>query len=153
MKTKKCVIDTMILQKSNAPINPNDKIRESAQLKHRIELLKSISKGEFVVLFSQRMITEYNNQIPSPRNDFIKGFFALLSVPGRAVPNWDVNWTSDKQIAQKCRFPSEDYHVLRTAINPEGSTIFSEEGRMLKTDTCMHKHLKVHVHLPPGMKK
>jgi len=153
MKKKKkkklnCVIDTMVLRKANAKIDTAP--RESSQFQKRINLLILLASGEMTVLYSERLITEYQQQVQEPRNDFVKAFLELLTHT-TSQPNWDENWTVNKQKARHCRFPPEDDHVLRTAIHPDGSTIFSEEDRMLVTDACIHRTLDVHVKAPPGI--
>jgi hypothetical protein len=69
----------------------------------------------------------------------------LLDKPGRAIWNW-CGWSGqNRSHARACRFPQEDYHVLRTAIYLARSTILSEERRMLDTDACIYRKLRVHV--------
>jgi hypothetical protein len=150
-RKRKCVIDTMVLQKANAPLQ--NEPGERSQFVHRLALLKAIQRGDLTVLISKRLQIEYNEHIRAPRNTFIQGFLALLTAPnGPVQPNWDRNWTSNQQRARKCRFPPEDDHVLRTAIlEREESTIYTEEDRMLRTDECIHRQLAVHVSPPPGM--
>ena len=137
------VVDTGVLQKANAPVG--DHIRERSKFAKRLELLSSLRKCRLEVLISGRLVAEYRKQVPFPRNDFVRAFFELLASPGVAVPNWPA-WSGKRRSdAAFCRFPPEDYHVLRTAICPKGSTILAEEHRMLVTDACIHRRLRVHV--------
>jgi hypothetical protein len=137
------VIDTTVLQKANAPITSQP--RERRKFLRRLRLLGSLREGNLAVLFSRKLLAEYRRQITQPRNDFVRLFFEILDDPGRAVYNWA--WWSGRERdgAQRCRFPQEDYHVLRTAIRPNGSTIVTEEERMLRTDECLHRVFRVHV--------
>jgi len=141
--TRECVIDTTVLQKANAAITtPPGKQSRFAK---RLALLKRIRAGDVTVLFSKRLLTEYQKQVKSPRNDFVKLFFEILDDPGRAVYNW-ANWSGqDREKARRCRFPVEDDHVLRTAIRPHSTTIVTEEERMLQTDRCIYRAFRVHI--------
>ena len=137
------VIDTTVLQKANAPIlNPPGKRSRFAR---RLRLLNSIRTGDIAVLFSKRLLTEYQKQVKSPRNDFVKLFFELLTDPGRAIYNWPKWSGQESEKARHCRFPREDYHVLRTAIRPNATTIVTEEDRMLRRDDCIYREFRVHV--------
>lgn len=137
------VVDTGVLQKANAPLRMHP--RESSKFTKRLELLSRVAHRRLSVLISPLLLAEYRRQVPEPRNDFIRAFFELLSSPGGATPNW-CRWSGQvRNHARFCRFPHEDYHVLRTAICDTGSTILSEEDRMLITDECIHRRLGVHV--------
>jgi hypothetical protein len=137
------VVDTGVLQMANAPVGEG--VRERSKFKKRLDLLFRLKRHQLTVLISKKLLAEYQRQVSKPRNDFIRAFFELLASPGGAVPNW-CRWSGEiRSHASFCRFPREDYHVLRTAICPEGSTILSEEHRMLVTDACIHQRLGVHV--------
>jgi hypothetical protein len=137
------VIDTGVLQKANAPLDKHPGAQ--TKFKRRLDLLSRLRLHQLTVLVSNKLLAEYQRQVSTPRNDFIRAFFELLASPGGAVPNW-CRWSGNKRgAASECRFPPEDYHVLRTAICPAGSTILSEEHRMLVTDACIHRRLGVHV--------
>jgi hypothetical protein len=137
------VVDTGVLQKANAPLANYP--REHTKFKRRLNLLSRLKQHELTVLTSKKLQAEYKRQVPKPRNDYIRAFFELLLSPGGAVLNW-CRWSGSNRVhASACRFPREDYHVLRTAIHPAGSTILSEEDRMLVTDACIHRRLRVHV--------
>ena len=137
------VVDTGVLQKANAPVSLE--ARSRSKFARRLELLVRLKRGDFRVLLSAILLAEYGRQVPKPRNDFVRAFFELLSAPGRAILNW-CRWSGNiRAYARECRFPSEDKHVLRTAVCREGSTILSEERRMLVTDACIHRTLGVHV--------
>ncbi len=137
------VIDTMVLQKANATITRPPGRR--SRFARRLRLLERIRADEIAVLFSKRLLTEYQRQVKTPRNDFVKLFFEILANPGRAIYNW-ARWSGqDRDKARRCRFPPEDYHVLRTAIRPDATTIVTEEDRMLRTDACIYRAFRVHV--------
>jgi hypothetical protein len=137
------VVDTGVLQKANAPVGKE--VRERSKFARRRKLLSQVKRGLLRVLVSEKLLAEYRRQVPKPRNDFVRAFFELLTRPGGAVWNW-CRWSGKiRSHASFCRFPREDYHVLRTAICPSGSTILSEEHRMLVTDACIHQRLGVHV--------
>jgi hypothetical protein len=143
-----CVIDTTVLQKANAPIT-----RPSAPgslFAKRIRLLQAISGGERTVLYSRRLLHEYRQHVQEPRNDFVRAFFEMLADPrGRiAVLNW-ARWPGrSREKARRCRYPSEDDHVLRTAIHEDPSTIVTEEKRMLRADECIYRAFQVHIASP-----
>jgi hypothetical protein len=137
------VIDTTVLQKANAAIT----VRPGRQSRfaRRLRLLSQIRDGHITVLISARLLTEYRKQVKSPRNDFVRLFFEILDDPGRAVYNWS-HWSGrEREAAQRCRFPREDVHVLRTATRPHATTIVTEEHRMLRADACLYRELRVHV--------
>ena len=138
------VIDTTVLQKANAAITTQPSLR--SRFVRRLRLLNNIRTGETTVLFSKRLLTEYRKQVRSPRNDFVRLFFEILDDPGRAVYNWAAWSGQERDKARRCRFPPEDYHVLRTAIRPNNpTTIISEEERMLRTDENLYRFFRVHV--------
>jgi len=141
---KEVVVDTCVLQKANAPIA--DGVREKSLLAKRVRLLRDIRNGNVLILYSRRLLHEYNQQVRSPRNDFVRAFFALLEDPDRSLLNW-AKWTSaNREIAfGKCRYPPEDAHVLRTAIRPAASRIITEEERMLLADECIYRFFRVHI--------
>jgi hypothetical protein len=141
-----CVIDTSVLQKANAPISTSPGVR-SLFLK-RLKLLSMIQTGDLVVLISKQLHSEYGRQVRSPRNDYVRAFFDLLDNPARRIYNWEKHWAGKRGQARSCRFPSEDDHVLRTAIRPHSTTIFSEEERMLAADACIYRKLRVHIWHP-----
>jgi hypothetical protein len=140
---RKGVIDTTVLQKANAPLIKPPK--ERSCFKKRLELLMAIEQGNLIVLISKQLIAEYRRQVREPRNDYVRAFFEILA-SNRAVRNWKKPWSGDKAKARKCRFPREDDHVLRTAIDPDDSTtIFSEENDMVAADSCIHRVFGVHI--------
>lgn len=138
------VIDTCVLRKANSPISGG--LRERSLLARRVRLLRAIRNGHAVVLYSRRLLHEYNQQVRSPRNDFVRAFFAILGDPDRSLLNW-ATWTSaDREVAcGKCRYPAEDTHVLRTAKRPTASTIVTEEERMLRADGCIYRFFRIHI--------
>lgn len=142
-----CVIDTMILQKANAPIRVP--LREGSLIRGRLNLLRRIQNAELVVLVSKKLLHEYREHVRSPRNDAVTAFFALVAAPDgrRAISNWHTPWsTAEQEKAGKCGFPKHDDHLLRTAILPDdASTIVTEETRLLKTDDCIYRAFGVHV--------
>ena len=124
------VIDTMVLQKANAILTTQP--RRRSRFARRLRLFSRIRAGEITVLFSVRLLAEYRKQVRSPRNDFVRLFFEILTDPGHALYNW-AKWSGrERDLARRCRFPREDYHVLRTAIRPHATTIVTEEDRMLR---------------------
>lgn len=141
-----CVIDTSVLQKANAPISTSPRVWSLFQ--KRLKLLSRIRTGDLVVLISKQLHNEYDRQVRSPRNDYVKAFFDLLDTPHRRIYNWEKHWKGKRAQSRKCRFPSEDDHVLRTAIRPHSTTIFSEEKRMLAADACIYRNLRIHIQHP-----
>jgi hypothetical protein len=138
------VIDTMVLQKANAPIT--NQPRERSRFMLRLKLLQKVQSRAIRVLISRQLLAEYNRQITVPRNDFIKAFFELLSSPDVPVWNWKTPWSGQmRNQAARCRFPKEDTHVLRTAIRDHPTHIISEEDRMLAADPCIYRHFSVHI--------
>lgn len=142
---EECVIDTTVLQKANAPITKP--VASGSMFARRLAVLRDIREGRIVALYSRRLIREYEQHVKEPRNLFVQAFFEVLTANdvSRAIYNWH-RWTGAvKEKAKKCRFPPEDYHVLRTAIRGNPSTIITEEDRMLRTDKCIYRRLRVHV--------
>ena len=139
------VVDTCVLQKANAPIGAG--IKEASKFAKRLELLRRIRRGQLHVLISSKLLAEYRRQVRQPRNVFVQVFMEMVASPDGAtsITNW-CRWSGNNRgCASKCRFPREDYHVLRTAIHEKESAILSEEHRMLITDACIHNKLRVHV--------
>jgi len=145
--TAECVIDTTILQKANAPLLRPP--RKGAFFHKRVNLLRRIQDGRQRALISRQLLAEYERRIPAPRNDFVGAFLAMIVVPGRCVWNWEKSWSGGKRDqARRCRYPSEDDHVLRTAIRSHPTTIYTEEERMLRADACIYRVFRVHIRLP-----
>jgi len=143
-----CVVDTTVVQKANAPLKVRPRAR--SQFVCRLRLLERIHAGHLLVMVSDHLLAEYQRQLPQPRNDYVRAFFELVSNPGRVVPNWKRPWgTRHREQARHCRYPREDEHVLRTAVRADGdSTIFTEERRQLKADTCIHRVFHVRIEKP-----
>ena len=140
---EECVVDTIVLQKANAPITKP--VARGSQFARRLAVLQDIREGRLVPLHSRQLVQEYEEHVKEPRNEFVKAFFELLDDVRRATYNWHP-WTGAvREKARKCRFPREDHHVLRTAIRGTPSTIITEEKRMLRTDACIYRELRVHV--------
>ena len=137
------VVDTGVLQKANAPLGPS--VRERSKFARRLDLLARLKRGSLKAMISATLLAEYRKQVPKPRNDYVRAFFELVADPRRRVLNWCRSSGQFRSHARKCRFPPEDDHVLRTAVCDTGSTILSEERRMLVTDACIHRRLRVHV--------
>lgn len=145
---RECVVDTMILQKANAPLAHHP--REGRLFMRRIALLNLISAGSIRVLISTKLLEEYRRQILSPRNEYISTFFRLLDNPDRVLWNWATPWSGKQRTAARsCRYPREDDHLLRTALRDGRSEILTEEGRLLAVDACVYRKLQVHIHFLP----
>ena len=143
---EECVIDTTVLHKANQPITTRP--RKGSLFAKRIQLLNDIQKGKKAVLFSKQLLAEYVEQVRTPRNDYITAFFKILADPQGGILNY-AQWPGrDREKARKCRYPKEDDPVLRTAIRPNASTIFTEEKRMLKADQCIYREFRVHIRDP-----
>lgn len=142
-----CVIDTNILQKANAPLTHDP--RDRSEFARRLVVLQRIFRGALVLLWSDRLLTEYRQRILYPRNEQIRVFFEMLARPGRAVFNWDKPWSGNKREAcRRCRYPRHDVHLLRTAIRPNPSTIFTEENALLGTNACIYRRFRVRIRRP-----
>lgn len=145
---RECVIDTVILQKANAAITRQPRARRL--FSRRVELLTQIDAGTVSVLISIRLLIEYQRQIRSPRNEYVKTFFELIDRPGRVIWNWTKRWPGGTRATVRgCRYPGEDVHLLRTAIREGDSEILTEENRLLEVDACIHREFGVHVHPLP----
>lgn len=144
---QECVVDTNVLQKANAPIAM--KPRAASLFLRRVSLLERIHEGSLSLLISNSLLAEYKRQVLEPRNDYVRAFFELIAQPGRCVWNWRSRWSGgDRSRARDCRYPREDDHVLRTAIRPRATIIFTEEMRMLNADPCIYREFKVHIQSP-----
>src|SRR5438876_12394660 len=111
----------MILQSANALLTTEPRAR--SLFVRRIRLLTRIQKGDLLALYSKALVSEYAQHVLSPRNEYVRGFLALLTDGPRSLLNWKRHWSGgDREKVRKCRYPSEDVHVLRTAVCPEGST-------------------------------
>ena len=141
-----CVIDTTVLQKANALLTQQP--RERSWFGRRIRLLQRLHRGEATLLVSAQLLAEYRRQVREPRNDFVRAFFEIATDPNRRIFNWHKRWSGDRDKARRCRYPVEDDHVLRTAIRPHRTTIYTEEHRMLIADACIYRKLRVHISSP-----
>lgn len=139
-------IDTTVLQKANVEIN-HDRAKAN-RLAKRISLLQRIQRNEIAVLVSERLLHEYVQQIQVRQNDFVRAFFELVSSPDgqRVILSWKKQWSGgERAAARACRYPREDYHVLRTAVRGHPTTIYTEEGRMLLADACISRRFSVRI--------
>lgn len=142
-----CVIDTGIIQKTNATIT-TDPAAASHFLK-RVRLLSRVHAGQIKPLVSKRLLAEYAKQVEKPRNETVRLFFETLDKPDGAIWNWRTPWSRGQAAqARRCRFPKEDVHLLRTALRDHGGLILSEEARVLACDKALHLHFGVHTSLP-----
>jgi hypothetical protein len=140
-KPRRCVLDTNVLQKANATISTEP--RHNSKFVRRVDLLQRVAEGTFVVMYSARLIGEYDRHIKEPRNDYVKAFLEILSKS--AERNWHGVWRSDREAARKCKYPAHDDHVLRTAIHPEGCHLFSEENGILASAACIKSKFDVSI--------
>src|SRR5437764_2286759 len=140
------VVDTNVLQKANAPLEHEPKARRKIQ--HRLDLLKRIVAKEVKVLYSLRLMHEYRTQIPTPRNEYLRTFFEVLTAGGGGLLNWRTPWKEGRLAARECRYPGEDDHVLRTALHDEPTIIYTEEERMLCAGECIYRRLRVRIQDP-----
>lgn len=128
----------MVLQKANALLVKEPKA--ARRFAKRVRLLQGIQQGNWTVLYSDKLLAEYLRQVPSPRNDFVKAFLAIISnrAMGMTQKNWP-RWPGGlRERMRNCRYPFHDEHVLRTAYT-EGirSTLVSEEQAILSSKKCI----------------
>jgi hypothetical protein len=140
---REAVVDTMVVQKANAPLVHRP--RSSAQINARFQLLLAMYERRLVLLVSKMLLKEYETKVPEPRNDYVKAFLELAVSPGRAIVNWAAWSGARRENARRCRFPREDVHLLRTAIRPQPSLLFTEEKRILNTQACVHRLFHVRI--------
>lgn len=138
-----CVFDTNVLQKANAPLHNQPK--ENRKFAKRIALLRRIQSGHLEILISHKLLIEYNNHILEPRNDLIKFFLEQLTSPRGAIFNWYTPWNARRDDAVDCGFPAHDHHVLRTAIRPGRSRIYTEENGILGSAKCIKRRFNVEI--------
>ena len=137
------VIDTMVLQKANATITRPPGRR--SRFARRLRLLERIRAEEIAVLFSKRLLTEYQRQVKSPRNDFVTLFFEILANPGRAIYNWAQLVGTGSRQSETLSFPARGLPCASHSHPPGATTIVTEEDRMLRTDACIYRAFRVHV--------
>jgi hypothetical protein len=142
-------IDTTVLVRGNVELTPERAAatRQAA----RVGLLRRVNGGKAAVLISPQLVAEYARQVPEPRNEFVRLFLELITKPDGSyvVSNWRKPWThSDRARMHECRFPSEDDHVLRTAVRDQRTTIYSEEERMLRAHPCIRRRFDVVISAP-----
>ena len=144
-----CVIDTIVLQSANARLTARP--RPKSLFMRRVRLLEEIQAGRLIVMTSSHLLAEYERQLPDHRNDYVRAFFELALNPKKGVTNWRTPWAGrHRQAARECRYPREDYHVLRTACREDGSsTIYTEEARQLSAHPCIRKSFQVSISAPP----
>jgi hypothetical protein len=138
-----CAIDTSVLQKANATITQRP--RQNSLFVRRIELLQDIQRRRKIALIGRQLQAEYERKVAPPRNDFVAAFFSLIDDPHRCVPNWAPWPPGRRRKARKCRYPSHDDRVLRTAIRPHSTTIITEDRQMLAAGQCIYREFRVHV--------
>ena len=142
-------LDTTVLRRANVELQGN---RAAATLlARRLALLQRIRTRQICVLISSHLVEEYRQQLFPVQNDFVRAFIELATRPDgkHVVINWKVPWSGgDRSRARRCRYPTEDDHVLRTAIRDQPSVIYTEEGRMLNVDACVYREFRVHIQEP-----
>ena len=142
-------LDTTVLRRANVMLQGT---RATATLMaRRLSLLLRIQQRHICVLISPQLFEEYRQQLLPVQNDFVRAFIELVTIPDgkNVITNWKVPWSGgDRNRARACRYPAEDDHVLRTAIRNQPSTIYTEEGRMLRADACIYREFRVHIREP-----
>jgi hypothetical protein len=138
----------MVLRAANVRVTR--KHVTTGRLPARLELLTRINSGQMLLLTSEKLLHQYNMHVRPPYWDYIKLFFEVIIGQARSTPNWTIPWSTGRQAdARKCRFPSHDDLLLRTAILPNQETvIFTEEAKLISTDACIHRRFGVHVRYP-----
>ncbi len=97
--SKPCVIDTMVLRKANAALTKQP--QQHRDFAKRLALLSRIQQAELQVLYSQKLLHEYRQQIEEPRNDFVKSFFELLLDPAKSKLNYHKPWSGKERQARR----------------------------------------------------
>jgi hypothetical protein len=143
IKVPEVVVDTVVIQSSNASLIQTP--HAGRKITRRLELLRQIRDGEVTLLYSKRLVREYLERVPAPRNEYVRAFFEIITTGRRAVANWHTPWMGDRQKARDCRYPAHDDHVLRTAIRLDPTTIFTEEAAMLGAGTCIYREFRVRI--------
>jgi hypothetical protein len=146
---EEAALDTTVLRRANVELKENR--AAAVRMSSRLALLRRICKKEIVVLISERLAHEYMVQLRDVQNEVVKAFLELATKPdgNHVVFNWKSQWSgSDRDRARLCRYPKEDEHVLRTAIRDGPTVIYTEEGRMLRTDACIYGAFRVHIQEP-----
>lgn len=142
-------LDTTVLRRANVELEGT---RAAATLMaKRLALLTRIRKGEISVLVSLRLVHEYLDQVRPSKNEYIRAFLEIVTRPDgkHVILNWKGRWSGGERArVARCRYPNEDHHVLRTAIRPDPSVIYSEEDRMLRADKCIYREFQVHIKKP-----
>ena len=142
-------VDTTVLRRANVALEGNR--ADANLLSRRLQLLQQIRGKQISILVSNRLVQEYCEQLPTLRNDVVKAFLELVTNPDgkHVIINWKASWSGgDRNRARRCRYPSEDDHVLRTAIRDNSTVIYTEEGRMLRADSCIYREFLVHIQEP-----
>jgi hypothetical protein len=142
-------LDTTVLRLANVRLDGTR--AQAARMAARLSLLRRIRDKEMRLLVSRFLIHEYCCQVSVGQNDFVKAFLELLTRPDGTyvIINWKNRWSGgERHRARKCRYPSEDYHVLRTAFRPHPTVIYTEEDRMLRADACIYRAFGVHIREP-----
>ena len=136
------VVDTTVLVGANSILTERPK--SNSKFQRRLNLLTKIRKGSFAVLISEKLLQEYQEKIPMPRNDFVIAFFKIIDSKG-AISNYSQWRHNDIAKARECRYPRHDDHILRTAWRDHPTTIVTEDGRMLGSGDCIYREFRVRI--------
>jgi hypothetical protein len=141
-----CVVDTVVMQSANAPLDTAP--TEGRTIVRRLELLRRISRGEIQLLWSKRLLKEWADHVPEPRNDFVRAVLELLT-NGHGQHNWRTPWTGGiRADIAECRYPGHDSHLLRTAIlDDDRSYLVTEENRLSTCRACVSRKFNVSIRL------
>jgi hypothetical protein len=142
-------IDTTVLVGANITQTPQQ--AAAAPQAARLALLRRIQDRKAAVLISAKLLAEYRKQITTFKNEFVRIFLDLLTMPdgSHVILNWRTPWGhAEVARAHQCRFPYEDLHVLRTAVRDGRTTMYSEEGRVLAAHPCIRKEFDVAISAP-----
>lgn len=141
----KGALDTQILRLAN--LHPDSPRSRRHVARRRFSIIKKVHDGKAKLLLSPLLVKEYESKIPRPLNDFVSWVLEITTQNHGGSVEW--NWVRQREIrvdARKCRFPSEDYTLLRTAkLQSSRSYILTEERRQLRAARCCLRRMNIDI--------
>jgi hypothetical protein len=137
-----CVVDATVIYKANGDLKGR---RAGNILDRRLTVIEQIGSGVRRLRYNQKLLAEYRQVVPSPRNDVIEIFFTALSDRAVFVGRNKLMRHQYAKAIQTCRWPSHDQHLLVAAIGGIHPSIVVTEQAHVDCASCIQRQFAVRV--------
>lgn len=135
-----CVVDATVVYMANGDLAGR---QPGNILDRRLTVIQQIGSGARRLRYNQKLLAEYRQVVPEPRNDIIEVFFTALSERGVLVGRNKLLRHDYLKAIQTCRWPSHDQHLLAAAIGGINPSIVVTERNHVNRADCIRRHFAV----------